>query len=126
MAQQVTINIVDDLDGTGHAETIAFSYDGKDYEIDLGPRNRDTLNEALKPFIAVARPAPKRRKTKGTGKPFGYNPAHSQQIRTWAASAGIEVAAVGRIPLEVVEKWKQARVADGLPETPGWPTGSLR
>lgn len=53
MAQKVTF--VDDLDQSEGAETIRFAYKGQAYEIDLGEKNRDKLEKALKPFIDAAR-----------------------------------------------------------------------
>ena len=37
--EEVTVSLVDDFDGTEAAETIRFSLDGKNYEIDLSKAN---------------------------------------------------------------------------------------
>ena len=39
MAQKVTVALVDDLDGSPAAETVAFTLDGVAYEIDLNEEN---------------------------------------------------------------------------------------
>ena len=39
MARQTTIT--DDMDGSPNPETISYSFDGQDYEIDLSPENRE-------------------------------------------------------------------------------------
>ena len=39
MAQRVTVEMTDDIDGTEAAETIAFRVDGTEYEIDLSKKN---------------------------------------------------------------------------------------
>ena len=47
MARQTTIT--DDMDGSPNAETISYSFDGQDYEIDLSPENREKFRQALAP-----------------------------------------------------------------------------
>ena len=39
MAQRVTVDLTDDIDGTEAAETITFRVDGTAYEIDLSKKN---------------------------------------------------------------------------------------
>jgi ABC-type proline/glycine betaine transport system substrate-binding protein len=53
--RQVTIAIVDDLDGTQAGETVAFALDGEDYEIDLSTKNADVLRTALMPYLDRAK-----------------------------------------------------------------------
>lgn len=48
---------VDDIDESLHAQTVRFSLDGHDYEIDLGAENRDKLVAALRPYADAARVA---------------------------------------------------------------------
>ena len=58
MAQRVSVNLVDDIDGGSAVETIYFSLDGVNYEIDLGRRNADRLRAAMaaprRPLISGA------------------------------------------------------------------------
>lgn len=60
VAQRVEILLVDDLDGSDASDTVAFSLDGVQYELDLNDQNAAGLREALKPYIASARRAPSR------------------------------------------------------------------
>ena len=53
MARQITIT--DDLDGSPNAETVSYSVDGQDYEIDLSPENREKFRQALAPYLAKSR-----------------------------------------------------------------------
>jgi len=55
MAQNLIIQLIDDIDGGEADETIAFSLNGKAYEIDLNTRNAGRLREAFAPFIDKAR-----------------------------------------------------------------------
>jgi hypothetical protein len=60
MAQRVML--IDDLDGSEGAETITYSVDGQEYEIDLSEDNakkfRDTLDKYLKASRRVEAPPP--------------------------------------------------------------------
>ncbi len=48
--------LIDDLDGSEDGvETVRFALGGKAFELDLGPANRQRLDDALAPFIAAAR-----------------------------------------------------------------------
>ncbi|MET8431123.1 histone-like nucleoid-structuring protein Lsr2, partial [Nocardia sp. NPDC004860] len=47
MAKKVTVTLVDDYDGKSKAdETVFFSIDGNDFEIDLSNKNAGKLREA--------------------------------------------------------------------------------
>src|SRR5260370_7271645 len=47
MAQKVQVLLVDDLDGSEAAETVAFGLDGASYEIDLSTANAGKLRKDL-------------------------------------------------------------------------------
>ena len=47
LARLVMTHPVDDIDGEHATETVAFSYRGADYEIDLSARKAAALDEAL-------------------------------------------------------------------------------
>jgi hypothetical protein len=55
MAQQRTLVLIDDLDGSQAEHTVAFSLDGQQYEIDLSTQNIQRLYETLAPFTTRAR-----------------------------------------------------------------------
>src|SRR2546423_15497412 len=57
MAQKVTVELEDDLDGGPADETVRFGVDGSDYEIDLSTKNAAELRRKLAPFIDHARKA---------------------------------------------------------------------
>ncbi|HRA46360.1 MAG TPA: Lsr2 family protein, partial [Phycicoccus sp.] len=46
MAKKVTISLVDDIDKSDAAETVSFSLDGVNYEIDLSSDNAGKLRDA--------------------------------------------------------------------------------
>ena len=57
MAKTVIVKLTDDLDGGDADETVTFALDGRSYEIDVSSANAARLRDALKPFVAKARPS---------------------------------------------------------------------
>jgi hypothetical protein len=56
MAQRIVTNLVDDLDGSSPAdETIRFSVDGSEYEIDLSARHAAEFRSVLNVYVGAAR-----------------------------------------------------------------------
>lgn len=67
MAQRTFVQTVDDFDpDTEAAETVAFSFDGVTYEIDLSAENAQTFRETMAPYIdAARRTGGRKRRAKG-------------------------------------------------------------
>ena len=109
MAQKIEVLLVDDLNG-GEAEgTVRFGLDGVEYEIDLSAEHARALRRALAPFIGAARrsPAAGRRPARG-GRQAGAGGLDTTEVREWARAQSIEVKDRGRIPAEVVARFKEA------------------
>lgn len=104
MAQRVTIELLDDVNGAPADETVSFSLDGVDYEIDLTSDNSAQLREALSTWITSARRTGGRRTTK---KPAN-KATNTTAIRTWAKEQGLEVSDRGRIPNDIAEAYAKA------------------
>jgi hypothetical protein len=106
MAQRVSVEFVDDVDGKPAEETIPFGLDGAEFEIDLSKKNASALRKALDPWVQSARRVGGR-KTRATAvqMPTGVDNA---AVRAWAGSNGYEVSARGRISAEIVEKYRAA------------------
>ena len=49
------VETVDDLTGSSGAETVRFSFDGVDYEIDLTEHNQRRFRNAMQPYINAVR-----------------------------------------------------------------------
>ena len=104
MAQRVTVEMTDDIDGTQAAETIAFGVDGTAYEIDLSKKNAAKMRRAFGRYIEHAGKAAVGRRT---GRPRRDRHV-SSAVREWAKQQGIEVSERGRIPASVVSLYEQA------------------
>ena len=109
MAQKIQVLLVDDLDG-GEAEgTVRFGLDGVDYEIDLSAEHAEALRRALAPFIDAARRGPGAGRQQGRGgQRAGASGLETTEVREWARAQGMEVKDRGRIPAEIVARFKAA------------------
>ena len=112
MAQITQVRLVDDLDGGQAAESVAFSLDGKSYEIDLSEKHAAALRDAFAPFVSSARraggsaAASRPRMSARTSTRAGRSREETTAIREWANANGLEVSARGRIPSTVIEAYE--------------------
>ena len=86
MAKRVIITLEDDLDGSEANETITFSIDGGEYEIDLTNAHATELREEMNKCTVVAR------KTTGRARSARRTSAgvsDAKAVRAWAVENGI-------------------------------------
>jgi hypothetical protein len=111
MATHTDIKLVDDLDGGPADETVQFSIDGRDYEIDLSIKHAQALHENLADYIEHARRAGKPDKPgrrRRSDADVRLNRDATAAIRAWARENGHEVSDRGRIPKTVLEAYQAA------------------
>ena len=109
MAQKVQTLVVDDIDGSAAEGTVRFGLDGTDYEIDLNAKNAQALRDALAPYITAGRRASgTARRAARSGRRASANGVNTTEVREWAKAQGIEVKDRGRVPAELVVKFKAA------------------
>jgi nucleoid-associated protein Lsr2 len=106
VAQKITVEIPDDLDGVPAGETVRFGVDGSEYEIDLSKKNAAAFRRKLAPFTGHARKAGRGQRRRGARTAASRE--RSGDIRAWAEDQGIAVSARGRIPASVVEQFQAA------------------
>jgi hypothetical protein len=122
MAQKVTVQLVDDLDGTASDDisTVSFGLDGVSYEIDLNEDNASSLRDSLADFVASARRTGGRVK-RGTpataARPAGSGRSkeQTQAIREWAKKNGHNVSERGRISTTIIEAFEAAHSGETKP-----------
>jgi hypothetical protein len=115
MAQQVLVQLVDDLDGTASSDvsTVSFSLDGVTYEIDLSDANAERLRGSLSQYVDSARRVGGRLKRGSKSAQNGSGSSHEAGlIRAWANENGFGLSGRGRIPSHVVEAYKEAKAAE--------------
>ena len=109
MAQKVQTLFVDDIDGSDAEGTVRFGLDGTDYEIDLNAKNAQALRDALARYTGAARRVSgSTRRQPRSGRKASANGLNTTEVREWARAQGIEVKDRGRVPAELVVKFKAA------------------
>ena len=109
MAQKVQTLFIDDLDGSAAEGTVRFGLDGTDYEIDLNAEHTQALRDALARYISAGRRASgATRRPPRSGRRASTNGLNTTEVREWAKAQGIEVKDRGRVPAELVVKFKAA------------------
>ncbi len=106
MAQRVTVELEDDLDGGPADETLRFGFGGTNYEIDLSNKNASRFRRQLAPYIEHARKAGREQRRRPARTASSRE--RSGDIRAWAKDQGIAVSERGRIPASVVEQYEAA------------------
>lgn len=122
MAKQVVESLVDDLNGDSADETVHFSIDGRNYEIDLTSKNASGLRDAVAPFVGAARRAggaQARKDYQRTSAVATKTREENAAIRQWAGENGLEVSERGRLPATVLAAYENLNSpAAAEPEAP--------
>ncbi|WBB69004.1 Lsr2 family protein [Micromonospora sp. WMMD812] len=113
MARKVITVLTDDLDGGKADRTVEFSLDGVAYTIDVSDENAGVLRKALDPYISAGRRIGRGpvESARGVRRPAraggaGMDREQNRAIREWAVKNGYKISERGRIPVEVVEAYK--------------------
>jgi Lsr2 len=109
VAQKIQTVFIDDLDGSEAEGTVRFGLDGEQYEIDLNAEHARALRDALARYVQAARRAGgSARRPARSGRRAQADGADSTEVREWATAQGIDVKDRGRVPAELVVKFKAA------------------
>ena len=109
MAQKIQTLFIDDLDGSAAEGTVRFGLDGTEYEIDLNPQHAQELRDALARYVSAARRVGSgARRPARSGRRASASGLNTTEVREWAKAQGIEVKDRGRVPAELVVKFKAA------------------
>lgn len=114
MAQKVSVQLVDDVDGSTAESTVEFGLDGVSYAIDLSAENAAELRDGLATYLATARRTGGRKQrggkaNKNASAPNTADRQRNQAIREWAREQGMQVSDRGRIPAEIAEAYDKAQ-----------------
>ncbi|WP_103381232.1 histone-like nucleoid-structuring protein Lsr2 [Pseudonocardia dioxanivorans] len=104
MVRDTITRTVDDLDGTAADETVLFSLDGDEYEIDLSVTNASALRLLLARYVAAGRQLEREASTQ---RPSAARRRRTSAIRQWALEQGLQVTARGRFPDRVAVLYSQ-------------------
>lgn len=109
MAQKIQTLFIDDIDGSEAEGTVRFGLDGAEYEIDLNAKHADALRKALAKYIdAARRSSGVARRSARSGRRAAPGAVNTTEVREWAKAQGIEVKDRGRVPAELVVRFRAA------------------
>ena len=108
MAQKIQTLLIDDLDGSAAEDTVRFGLDGTEYEIDLNAGHAEELRDSLTRYVDAARRvggSARKPARVSRGQAGGLN---TTEVREWARAQGIKVKDRGRVPADLVVKFRAA------------------
>ena len=108
MAKKTVILLEDDIDGSEASETLSFTLDGAEYEIDLNNDHANELRQALERFTSVARKTSGRSSRPAARRSSSQAAPDAKAVRLWAIENGLKVNTRGRIQSDIVEKYEAA------------------
>jgi hypothetical protein len=100
LARKIHVQLIDDISGEDAQETLRFSLDGVDYEIDLAEENAAGLRGALAPFVVHGRRV---RNASGSrsARAVPSIREETQKVREWAMANGYSPSSRGRISQDI-------------------------
>ena len=113
MRKEITdVQLIDDIDGSPATATIEFTFDGKNYVIDLSEQHADEFNKALAPYIEHARRAPtNKRKSRSSSEAARVKRQKNAEIRAWALENGVTVSKRGQLGQDTIAAYEAAHAA---------------
>jgi nucleoid-associated protein Lsr2 len=111
MAQKVQVVLTDDIDGSEGAETVSFSYNGVDYELDLSAKNAKKFHDNMQFYADHGRRVGGRARRSSRGGKTTKVSSDNATIRAWAKANGIDVPARGRISSSIREQFEAAQAS---------------
>jgi len=101
VASRTFIEVTDDLDGSKADETLHFSLEGAEFEIDLSKVHADGLRAALDPYMRAGRKTGGRRDGRRRSQGASVDKDQIKAMRDWAKSQGLKVSDRGRVSADV-------------------------
>ncbi len=116
MARRVIQQLIDDIDGKPADESVTFSLDGVQYEIDLSSKNAAALRDALAPYLAAGTkvgrggvvPSGRRGRVSSSAATGRSGRDQNRAIREWAQQQGLEVSERGRLKQDIIDQYEAA------------------
>jgi hypothetical protein len=105
VARKVIVEMADDLDGSRATQTIRFGFQGVEYELDLNDENANEMTHWLEHYISHARRVGGRKRGLA-GKASAGSGVDPKAVRKWANEQGLEISARGRIPSQLVARYR--------------------
>jgi hypothetical protein len=104
VASRTIVEVTDDLDGSKADQTLHFSLEGAEFEIDLSKVHADELRAALDPYMRAGRKTGGKRRSRAAAT----DGVQISAIRDWAKKQGLKVSDRGRVSTDVREAYAKA------------------
>jgi hypothetical protein len=101
---------LDDIDGGAAEGTVRFALDGTDYEIDLNAKHTEELRHSLASYVSHARKVGGTARRASRGRRSNTDTIDTAKVREWAKAEGYDIKDRGRVPADVVTKYREAPV----------------
>lgn len=111
MAQKIQTLFIDDIDGGAADGTVRFALDGTEYEIDLNAQHSEELRSSLSKYVTHARKVGGTARRAARGGRRNPSSIDTTVVRAWAKDQGIDIKERGRVPADIVEKYRVAQGA---------------
>ncbi|MCX6406009.1 MAG: Lsr2 family protein [Propionibacteriales bacterium] len=113
MAKKTVEKFYSDLSGDEidtPSPTVAFTFDGVGYEVDLTEAERQAFADAVAPYVAVGRRAGRAsgRSSSRRSSSSSASSVDAKAVREWAQEQGLDVPARGRVPSSLIEAYQSA------------------
>jgi len=108
MAQKIQTLFIDDIDGGAAEGTVRFGLDGTEYEIDLNAKHAEELRKVLADYATHGRKVGGTSRRGPRGRRSNADVIDTAKVREWAKGKGFDIKERGRVPANVVEKYKAA------------------
>jgi hypothetical protein len=108
MAQKIQTLFIDDIDGGTAEGTVRFGLDGTEYEIDLNAKHAEELRKVLANYATHGRKVGGTTRRAPRGRRSNADAVDTAKVREWARGKGYDIKERGRVPGNVVEKYKAA------------------
>jgi nucleoid-associated protein Lsr2 len=107
VASRVVTILTDDFDGSEAEETIHFSVEGAEYEIDLSKAHAQEFRASIEPYMHAGRKTGGRRVRRSSSTVAGDGD-QTKAIRDWAKAQQMKVSDRGRVSAEIREAYSKA------------------
>jgi hypothetical protein len=108
MAQKIQTLFIDDIDGSEADGTVRFALDGAEYEIDLSSKHNEELRSSLRSYIDHARKVSGARRGAPAHPGRKASTVDTVAVRAWARENGYDIKDRGRVPADLVAKYRAA------------------
>jgi hypothetical protein len=106
MAQKVTVQLLDDFDGSEAVGTFEFTHKGVEYAVDLNQDRMNKYTEMFEYLTGVARVIKGKKRTAYGSKKGTSVVGKTQEMREWLRANGHDVKDRGRVPGHLVDLWE--------------------